>query len=101
MHATLEPHRTSLVAACQQFGVKRLEAFGSALRTDFGEGSDLDLLVLFEPQAQMNAFEQYFGFKEAVEAIVARPVDLIVADAIRNPAFRAEVERFSERLYAA
>jgi hypothetical protein len=39
--------------------------------------------------------------KEAVESIVARPVDLIVADAIRNPVFRAEVERSKERLYAA
>lgn len=30
-------------------GIRRLAAFGSVLRPDFGPGSDIDLLVEFEP----------------------------------------------------
>ena len=34
---------------CQRHHIQRLWVFGSALRPDFGPGSDVDLLVEFEP----------------------------------------------------
>lgn len=91
----------ALEALCVSFGVTRLDAFGSALRPDFGPQSDLDLLVEFAPRSGMTAFEQYFGFKEAVEAIAGRSVDLVVARAIRNSAFQTEVDRTRSTLYVA
>jgi hypothetical protein len=38
-----------IAAICERYAVKRLMAFGSALRADFNPNSDLDLLVEFEP----------------------------------------------------
>ena len=40
---------TALAAFCQENGIKKLAVFGSALEDDFGSGSDIDLLVEFEP----------------------------------------------------
>jgi len=34
---------------CARRGIRKLAVFGSALREDFGPGSDVDLLVEFEP----------------------------------------------------
>lgn len=86
---------------CQRHGVVRLDVFGSVLREDFSAESDIDLLVTFKRDEQTNAFHQYFEFKEALEALLSRQVDLVCANAIRNPYFRREVEKSRQPLYAA
>lgn len=102
MHPILDTHREQVAALCRQFGVRRLEAFGSVLRPDFGPASDIDLLVAFDREVPaMDAFERYFGFKEAVESLVGHAVDLVVADSVRNEAFRAELNRTKSSLYVA
>jgi hypothetical protein len=37
-----------LAAFCREHGIRRIAVFGSALRSDFGADSDIDLLVEFE-----------------------------------------------------
>ena len=41
--------KKQLVAFCQAYHIQRLAIFGSALRSDFDENSDIDVLVEFEP----------------------------------------------------
>lgn len=102
MNPILENHRREMAALCRQFGVRKLEAFGSVLRPDFRPESDVDLLVDFDRATPgLDAFEQFFGFKEAVERLVGREVDLVVADTVRNTAFRSEVERMKAPVYVA
>ena len=38
---------------CQRYQVRELAVFGSALRDDFTATNDVDLLVEFEPEAQV------------------------------------------------
>lgn len=47
----LKPGRasTELESICQRYHVRRLALFGSALGDEFGPGSDVDVLVEFEP----------------------------------------------------
>lgn len=45
--------------------------------------------------------DRYFGLLEGLEQLFGRPVDLVVASAIRNPYFRESVERTKALLYAA
>ena len=85
---------------CERHGVVRLDAFGSVLREDFSAESDIDFLVVFNRNEQTNAFHQYFDFKEALEALLQRKVDLVCANAIRNPYFKQEVEQTRQPLYA-
>jgi hypothetical protein len=39
---------------CTQYPVRRLALFGSAIRDDFGPDSDIDILVLLEPEARVS-----------------------------------------------
>ena len=41
--------REPLAAFCRYHGIRKLSLFGSVLRNDFGPGSDIDVLVEFEP----------------------------------------------------
>ena len=44
-------------ALCREYHVRELSLFGSVLRHDFGDDSDVDMLVLFEPDAAIGILE--------------------------------------------
>lgn len=102
MHAAVEQHRAAIEALCRKYGVTRLDVFGSATRDDFDETcSDVDFLVEFvQAVPGMSALRQYFGFKEDLEALLGRSVDL-VSGKIENPYLRRSIEADKEPLYAA
>lgn len=102
MQPIIEAHRDKVTELCRQYHVRQLEVFGSGVRQDFDPSrSDVDLLVEFEPGSSLKALDQYFGLKESLESLLGRPVDLVVAGAVRNPYLRASIARDRETLYAA
>ncbi len=102
MNLILQQHRGELGDLCLRFGVRRLEAFGSATRGDFDQQrSDLDFLVEFHPCEPRAHYENYFGLLEALVDLFGRPVDLIEPQTIRNPIVRRRAEESRMLLYAA
>jgi uncharacterized protein len=101
MNPLFAERRTEIEALCRRFRVHRLELFGSAATGRHTAESDLDFLVEFEPLPPGAYTDAYFGLLEALEAISGRPVDLVVAAAIKNPYFRQSVEQTKSLLYAA
>jgi predicted nucleotidyltransferase len=97
----LEPYLAAIRALCVQCHVQRLDVFGSVLRDDFKLESDIDFIVVFNRDAQTNAFDQYFDFKEGLSALLGREAELVCYNAIRNPIFKEEVESTRQSLYAA
>lgn len=97
----LQSKRAAIEGLCEQHKVKRLYAFGSVLRADFGVHSDIDLLVAFYRDERTDAFLQYFEFKEALEVTLGRRVDLVCETAIRNSYFKKELEATRQPLYTA
>lgn len=97
----LESRRDAIAALCARYGVRRLELFGSAATGAFDPGqSDLDFLVAFDA-ARLGALEQYFGFKEALEALLGLPVDLVEEGASTNPYFLQSLAGTRRLLYGA
>jgi predicted nucleotidyltransferase len=64
----------------QSFGVERIGLFGSFLRGDANEESDLDFLVVFEE----NTFDDYMGLKLFLEDLFDRSVDLVIESDVRE-----------------
>lgn len=87
--------------ACREFRVHRLYLFGSLARGEAHDGSDVDLMVEFQRDGGTGAFDQFMGFKERMESILGRPVDLITAKRFRNPYFQQAVEAEKQLIYAA
>ena len=90
-----------LEQACEDFKVKRLYVFGSAASGRLSDESDLDFLVEFDRQGYQGAFEQYMGFKQRLEAIYQRPVDLVTFKKFRNHIFQEEIDSSKTLIYAA
>jgi hypothetical protein len=77
MHLLISQRQAEIESLCRRFGASRLELFGSAATAEFEEGrSDFGFLVEFDLGSQVNALGAYFGFKEALEALLGHPVDL-------------------------
>ena len=102
MISEIDKNRDAISRLCQQFGVRRLEVFGSAATGAFeSTRSDVDFVVDFEDQQAQGLFKRYFGFKEALEGLFGRPVDLVMPDAMKNPFFIASVNATRQPVYAA
>jgi len=100
MHTAISDNQERIREICRRFHVKRLEAFGSSSTGAFdAERSDFDFMVEFDLGQGMRAFDAYFGLKEALEELLGRHVDLVMPSALRNPYFRASVERQLQPIY--
>lgn len=82
----------------ERHGVARLAVFGSMASGNFNEHSDIDFLVDFLPGRQ-DPFQDFCGLKEDLAEITNKPVDLVVARAIRNPYFLKSVQSSLKSLY--
>ena len=99
----IEMRRRDIAELCRRFHVNRLEVFGSAARgSDFDPArSDVDLLVTYKSGTSRPTLDEYFEFREQLEALFGRSVDLVMAGAVRNPYVRADIERSRELVYEA
>jgi len=77
-------------AFCRRHDIRRLSLFGSILRSDFGEESDIDVLVEFEPDHVPGL--AFFEMEAELSRILGRPVDLNTPQFL-SPHFRDQVLR--------
>lgn len=102
MNAIIKNNRKQIEALCARFGVLRLEVFGSAAGDGFDPArSDVDFLLDFGEKYDPSLSRRYFGLKEALEALLGRSVDLVMARANTNPYFLESVNRTRQLIYAA
>ena len=96
----IQQQRGAIADACRQFGVRRLEVFGSAVHGGFNaQKSDLDFIANFLPPLHPGVADRFFGLADALERIFSRPVDLLTEAMIRNPVLREEVDRDRTLIY--
>jgi uncharacterized protein len=94
--------KMEIEVACRQFGVARLDVFGSAASGTFDTAkSDLDFLVSFGQKARAKAFDNYFGLREKLEEIFGRPIDLVTSASVKNPYLLREIEAQRQTVYVA
>lgn len=84
---------------CKSNRVKTLFAFGSVLRDDFNELSDVDLVVDIDEKDPFKYTDLYFHIKSKLEEILKRQVDLLEERAIKNRIFRQQFENTKVEIY--
>jgi predicted nucleotidyltransferase len=95
----IERFKPEIERVCQRLPVKRLGLFGSALSHDFSQGSDVDVLVIFDSGEEIDLFDKYFELKEQLERIFQREVDLVVDRKFKNPVLRESIDRTRTVIY--
>ena len=86
-----------IASFCRKRHIARLSFFGSVLREDFREDSDVDALVEFEP-GRVPGLIRLSGMANELSAILGRRVDLRTPEDL-SPYFRDEVVDSARALY--
>lgn len=68
----------------RRWKIAELALFGSVLRDDFAEDSDVDVLVSFDPAATWSLWD-LTAMQDELASIIGRKVDLVEKEGLRNP----------------
>lgn len=98
MGMRIELPKDQIAGFCRRNHIRRLAVFGSALRADFKESSDIDILVEFEPDHIPGLFGMARMERE-LSVVLGRKVDLRTPEDLSRY-FRQEVLKEAEVQYA-
>ncbi|MEW6201707.1 MAG: nucleotidyltransferase domain-containing protein [bacterium] len=99
----IELPKEELKKFCEKWQIKELALFGSALREDFWQDSDIDVLVTFNEGARHTLFD-LFHIEEESSRIFGREVDLVSRrgiEASRNYIRRKAILSSAEAIYVS
>ncbi|MDI6807704.1 MAG: nucleotidyltransferase family protein [Candidatus Eisenbacteria bacterium] len=80
MQTDVEEIAQKIIPILQRYGAKRIGLFGSFVRGDMRENSDIDILVEIEKDISLLDF---VGLKLEIEEALGRKVDLVEYGAIK------------------
>ena len=99
--AIIDNLRASIGSLCERHAVRQLALFGSILRDDFdvASRSDVDMAVWFDVSPVGSLARQYFNFKQELESLLGRPVDLVEFEAMADTRLKRIIERDKVLIY--
>lgn len=95
----IDLHLGQVAKVCQEFGVQDLRIFGSVLREDFHDQSDIDVLCTLKPDSPARGLG-WIDLLLTLEDIWGRSVDLVKPDLL-DPMIRDDVLREAQTIYVA
>ena len=96
MEPVLAIPQSKIADLCRRYHVRRLAVFGSVLRGEDREASDLDLLVEFEPGAVVGL--KFITLQQELSDLLGRTVDLNTP-AFLSRHFRDQVVERAQVIY--
>ena len=88
---------------CRRWRISELALFGSVLRDDFDPDSDLDILVMFAPEADWSLLD-HVRMEQELEGLLGRKIDLLSKRAVaqsHNWIRRQEILNTAEVVYVS
>lgn len=102
MNSIIKNSLSDIIKACELMQVRSLYLFGSGVREDFDNQSDLDFLFSFKSDKDGNPlppFYDYFDLMLELEKITGRKVDLVAEERITNKYFLNKVSNDKIKIY--
>ncbi|MBI2078912.1 MAG: nucleotidyltransferase family protein [Euryarchaeota archaeon] len=96
--ARIQYDKKAVQAFCRRHHIRRLSLFGSVVRDDFTDKSDVDVLVEFEPGKTPGL--EFFTMGDELGKILGRRVDFLTPQEL-SKYYRDDVLREAEPVYVA
>jgi predicted nucleotidyltransferase len=103
LHPIIADNLEAIRALARDYGVLRLEVFGSVCTDEFDPAtSDVDFLVEYPEDYDFGPWmSRYQDLKNSLEVLLGRPVDLVEIGAPKNKYFIMSMNQTRQLLYAA
>jgi predicted nucleotidyltransferase len=85
---------------CKKYYINELSIFGSSIRNDFNEDSDIDILVSFSKNSNIDLFD-IMNLEKEFSQLLKREVDIVEKEALKNPIRKTRILSTREIIYAA
>jgi predicted nucleotidyltransferase len=89
-----------IVNICKKYCIIELSLFGSSIRDDFNDNSDIDILVSFDNSSNINLFD-IMNLEKEFSQLLKREVDIVEKEALKNPIRKNKILSTREVIYAA
>ena len=89
-----------IVHLCKKYYINELSIFGSSIRDDFTDNSDVDILVSFDTNSKITLFD-IMNLEKEFSQLVNREVDIVEKEALKNPIRKNKILSTREIIYAA
>jgi|SRR5215218_6718450 predicted nucleotidyltransferase len=98
----IEQHRDEIIAICEEYGLARLELFGSAATGEFDpERSDVDFLIEYPEGFDYGDWgSRVTEIQDRLQDILGRDVDLVALRWVVNPYLKRSIEETRLPIYA-
>jgi predicted nucleotidyltransferase len=100
MNERLVTSSDQLAIFCRKWKISEMSLFGSVLREDFRDDSDVDVLVSFAPDSKWSILD-ILRMQDQLSAIIGRKADMVDIRGLRNPFRRREILSTREVVYAS
>jgi predicted nucleotidyltransferase len=90
----------TVVVICKKYYIQELSIFGSSLRDDFNENSDIDILVSFDKDSHITLFD-IIELEKEFSQLLNKEVDIVEKEGLKNPIRRNRILSTREIIYAA
>jgi len=103
LNPLIERHTPGIRALAKEYGVSRLEVFGSVCTSEWDpKRSDVDFLVEYPPDYDYGPWiSRLFALEDALAELLGRDVDLVMTSALKNRWFNREAAKTRTVLYDA
>jgi predicted nucleotidyltransferase len=88
-----------VVTICKKYFINELSIFGSSIRDDFNNDSDIDILVSFN-NSNINLFD-IMDLENEFSKLLNREVDIVEKESLKNPIRKNRILSTREIIYAA
>ncbi|MCL2442033.1 MAG: nucleotidyltransferase domain-containing protein [Treponema sp.] len=85
---------------CKKYFIIELSIFGSSIREDFNQNSDVDILVSFERNSKITLFD-IIELENEFSKLLNRKVDVVEKESLKNPIRKDKILSTREIIYAA
>ena len=89
-----------VVHLCKKYYINELSIFGSSIREDFTENSDIDILVSFINNSKITLFD-IMNLEKEFSQLLNREVDIVEKAALKNPIRKDKILSSRKVIYAA
>jgi len=102
MDRQVQDKLNEIKALCEQCRVSELFLFGSAVKGELKETSDLDFAIIFPDNLPpLERGEAFFQVLKGLRKLFNREIDLVSYSVVKNPIFKSELDNTKVPLYAA
>ena len=110
MNTIIQDKKGEIIRLCKEHHVKKLFVFGSSVRNDFSEKSDIDFLYEIDfsnfnfdnlENIPFDPFLTIYDLKEKLETLLHKKVDLIPNQNFKNKYLKVSIEKDKTLIYGA